>query len=94
MTMPTVATVATVAVVHKDMHQRAGEQQQERQSPHNMRQVLSQQKVPCNRPHNNQPDRIAGAPETGWCFMPAMVMRHGDFQVISRQRLSWSGSSS
>jgi hypothetical protein len=32
----------TVPVMHEDMHQRAGKQQQKRQGPNHMRQVLAQ----------------------------------------------------
>ena len=40
-----VRSVTGMAVVHEDMHQRAGKQQQEREKTKKVRPVLTQQKV-------------------------------------------------
>ena len=60
------ATVSAMAAMHKDMHQRAGQQKQKRQCAQKVGPMLAQQKVRRNRPEDQQPDGISGAPEGWW----------------------------
>jgi len=53
-------TVIAMTMVHEDMHQRAGQQQQERQGTNSVRQVLCQQKVARNGSEDDQSDGVAG----------------------------------
>ena len=63
-------TMTTVSVVHENMHQRAGKQQQQWQSADDMSQVLRQQKIACNGSDDDQTDRVTGTPKTRWSVMP------------------------
>ena len=58
-----VVTLAAMSVVHEDVHQRAGQQEQERQCAKKVRAVLADQEIRSNRAENEQADRIARAPE-------------------------------
>ena len=73
-----VMTMTSMTVMHEDMHQRAGQQQQERQRTDDMSQVLRQQEIARDRPHDDQADGVARTPETGRDFRLSMVMIHGD----------------
>lgn len=73
-----VLTMAPMTVMHEDMHQRTGQQQQERQGADNMRQVLGQEEVARDRPDDDQSDRVTGAPKAGWLFLFPMHWIHGD----------------
>ena len=57
------AAVSAMAAMHKDMHQRAGQQKQERQGTDKVCTVFAQQKVRRNRSEDKQADGISGAPE-------------------------------
>ena len=70
--------MTTMTVVHEIMHQRAGQQQQERQRTEEVGAVLSQQEIARDGPDNNQADRVAGTPKTGRSLMRPMVMIHVD----------------
>lgn len=58
-----VMTMSTVTVMHEDMHQRAGQQQQIRQRTEEVGAVFGQQKVRGDGAENYQTDAISGAPE-------------------------------
>lgn len=60
-------TMATMPVVHEEMHQRAGEQQQVRQGTDDMRQVLRQQEIARDGAEHDQAESVSGAPE--WRFV-------------------------
>ena len=55
--------MAPVAAVHEHVHQRAGQQQQERQGAEEVRAVLAQQKVRRDGAEDEKADCISGAPE-------------------------------
>ena len=57
------ATVAAMAAVHEDVHQRAGQQQQERQRAEEVRTVFAQKEVSGDGAHDEQADGLARAPE-------------------------------
>jgi len=52
-------SVAPMAVMHEDVHERACQQKQKWQRPDDVRQVLCQQKVCGHTTNHNQPDGIA-----------------------------------
>jgi hypothetical protein len=52
-----------MTAVHEDMHQWAGQQQQERQRAEQVRAVLGEQEVRGNGAQHDQSDRGARAPE-------------------------------
>ncbi|GAB3478543.1 hypothetical protein GCM10011496_17030 [Polaromonas eurypsychrophila] len=53
------ATVFAMAAMHEDMHQRAGQQQQERQRAEEVGTVLRQQKVRGNGTEHEQTDSVS-----------------------------------
>ena len=86
----TVATVPAVAAVHENVHQRAGQQQQEGQRAEEVRTVLAQQEVRGDGTHDEQADRITRTPE-GFGFRVArgMVVVHGRFFPVAGGGLNW-----
>lgn len=73
--MPSVA----MAVVHEEVHQRAGCEQQERQEPDHMGGVFLEHEVARDRAENEQADAVAGAPEARGRFVVAMIVVHDEF---------------
>jgi hypothetical protein len=71
-------TVIAMTMMHEDMHQRAGQQQQVWQGTNGVRQVLCQQKIACNGSEDDQSDGVAGSPKTVRGLMFFMLMVHGD----------------
>lgn len=57
--------MAAMAVVHEHMHQWASQKDQQRQRPHDMRQVLGEQKVGSYRTEYDQADGVSRSPKTG-----------------------------
>jgi hypothetical protein len=55
--------MSAVAVVHEDVHQRAGQQKQEGQDAEEMGAVLAQQEVSSGCAEHQQADGVARAPE-------------------------------
>ena len=73
--------VPPMTAVHEDVHQRAGQQTQERQGADEVGTVLAQQKVRRNRPEDEQADGISGAPERrcghlGWLLIVMVFVVH------------------
>ena len=69
------ATVPTMAVMHENVHQRAGQQQQERQRTEEVGTVLAQQEVRGTGAEDDQADGIARTPEgLGFGVMPGRVV--------------------
>ena len=66
-------TMITMTVMHENMHQRASQQQQERQRAKEVGAVLGQQEVPSDGTQNEQPDGVARTPKMGRCLMLSMV---------------------
>ena len=58
-----ITAVAAMAVVHENVHQRAGEQKQEGQCEEEVGTVFGEQKIQRNSAEKDQPDGIARAPE-------------------------------
>ncbi len=58
-------TMPTVAAVHENMHQRAGEEQEKRQRPDDMREVFGQQEIRRYTTNHHKADGIARTPEAG-----------------------------
>ena len=71
-------TVIAMTMMHEDMHQRAGQWQQERQGTNGVRQVLCQQKVARSGSDDDQSDGVAGSPKIVRGLMFFMLMVHGD----------------
>lgn len=71
---PATAMVTAMTVMHEDVHQRAAQNQQVRQGTDDMRQMLSQQEITCNRPDDDQTDRVAGTKKTGRTLIFSMLM--------------------
>jgi hypothetical protein len=74
--------MTTMTMVHKYVHQRTGQEQQQWQRPHHVRQVLCQQKIACNGTDDDEADRVTGTPKTRGSFMPGVVMEHGGLLPI------------
>jgi hypothetical protein len=77
-----VMTVSPMPVVHENMHQGAGKQQQQWQGADDVCQMFRQQKIARNASDDDQPDRVTGTPKAGWSFMPRVVMVHGGMPLI------------
>jgi hypothetical protein len=54
-----------MAVMHEDVHQRAGQQQQERQRTQEVGAVLAEQEVSGNGTEEEQADGVSRTPEAG-----------------------------
>ena len=71
------ASVSTMTVVHEHVHQRAGQQQQERQRTEEVGAVLAQQEVRCDGAQDDQADGIARASEgLGFGVVPGRIVIH------------------
>lgn len=70
--------VIAMTMMHEDMHQRAGQQQQVWQGTNGVRQVLCQQKVARSGSEDDQSDGVAGRPKTGRGLMFFGVVIHGE----------------
>jgi hypothetical protein len=57
--MMVMMTMAPVTMVHEDMHQRAGQQQQKRQRAEEVGAVLCQQEIARDGPDDDQADGVA-----------------------------------
>ena len=67
-----------MSAVHEDMHQRAGEEQEKRQCPDDMREVFGQQEICRHAAYHHEADGIARTPEAGGRLVPVVLMvRHG-----------------
>ncbi|SEA57424.1 hypothetical protein SAMN05421875_11831 [Acidovorax soli] len=58
-------TMVTMAAVHEDMHQRAGEKQEKRQRPDNVREVFCPQEIRRHGTDHHKAYGIARTPEAG-----------------------------
>ncbi|KVR98380.1 hypothetical protein WK29_01880 [Burkholderia vietnamiensis] len=85
MVVPAVA----MAVVHEEVHQRAGCEQQERQEPDHVGGVFLEQEVARDRAENEQTDPVAGAPETWGRFVVTVMLVHDE---ASFQRVGVTGA--
>ena len=79
------ATVTAVTAVHEDVHQRAGEQQQEGQRPEEVGAVFAEEEVRGDSAEYEKSDGIPGAPERwrvvlvgllSWLLQMRMVVIH------------------
>ena len=71
------------------MHQRTGQQQQQRQRAEEVGTVLAQQKVGGNGTHDEQPDGVAGTPEAFWLGVIVRVaVIHAFFQRSKKTNAS------
>ena len=72
------ATVSSMAMVHEDMHQRARQQQHERQRTQEVGAVLAQQKVSGDGTEHHQTQAVPGAPKwrrlsLAWLYIVVVV---------------------
>ena len=85
-------TVTSMAAMHKNVHQRAGQQKQKRQYAQKVGPMLAQQKVRCYRPEDEQTDGISGAPEGRCvhlaCLLIVMVFVV-DLKLLGLNCLNW-----
>jgi len=68
--------MASVPTVHEDVHERTGEQQQERQIAERVGAVLGQEQIGGNREERERDKARPGAPEAGRPGVVVWWMRH------------------